>query len=149
LLTNGDSLDPPYLLKPYHGITWLENRGRYPFRPHRLADCYGAGSPVAADFAGKGLLDVVFVNFLPAPFFPQRARLQLPSVVLRAQGARGSFVPHTLEVETCAPLACAAGDLEGTGRPDLVVGNFLRGGGPSAGVTIWRNRTEKRVSRRP
>ena len=41
LLTNGDSLDPPPILKPYHGLTWLENKGTFPFEPHRLADCYG------------------------------------------------------------------------------------------------------------
>jgi hypothetical protein len=145
LLTNGDTLDPPYLLKPYHGLTWLENRGRYPFTPHRLADCYGAGSPVVADFAGKGLPDIVLVNFLPATFFPQRALLRLPSVVLLEQVSRGKFVQHTLEVETCDHLACAAADLEGTGRPDLVVGNYLRGSRPGSTVTIWRNTTEKRV----
>ena len=46
LLANGDALDPPYPLKPYHGLTWLRNEGRYPFTAQRLADCYGAGSPV-------------------------------------------------------------------------------------------------------
>src|SRR5205807_6857031 len=72
LLTNGDALDQPYVLKPYHGVTWLENRGSYPFVPHRLADCHGAGSPVAADFDGNGLLDVAFTVFLPLEGFPQR-----------------------------------------------------------------------------
>jgi hypothetical protein len=104
LLANGDSLDPPYLLKPYHGLTWLENRGVYPFTPHRLADSYGAISPVAADFDGNGLMDIVFVNFLPAEFFPQRASLGLESVVLLEQVAPGKFVRHALEVETCDHL---------------------------------------------
>ena len=30
LVTNGDSFDD-FLLKPYHGIQWLENEGRYPY----------------------------------------------------------------------------------------------------------------------
>ena len=143
LLSNGDSLDSPYLLKPYHGVTWLENRGKYPFTPHRLADCYGAGSPVAADFRGKGLLDIVFVSFLPAEYFPQRTPMGLDSVVLLEQVKPGEFVRHSLEREKCDHLTCAAGDLFGTGRADLVVGNYIRGGSRGSSVSVWRNVTDK------
>src|SRR5262249_49360710 len=31
LYTNGDTLDDPFLLKPYHGIQWLENKGNLRF----------------------------------------------------------------------------------------------------------------------
>ncbi|HEY7330752.1 MAG TPA: FG-GAP-like repeat-containing protein, partial [Gemmataceae bacterium] len=40
LYTNGDVLDKPYLLKPYHGIQWLENKGNLTFEHHPLVPMY-------------------------------------------------------------------------------------------------------------
>jgi cytochrome c5 len=147
LLSHGDTLDMPHLLRPDHGVLWLENRGSYPFTPHRLADAYGAGSPVAADFDGNGLLDVAFVTFLPAEFYPQRSAQGLAAVVLLEQVRPGEFVRHVLEAEACDHLTCAAADLSGSGRPDLVVGNYVRGGRPGDALTIWRNTTGKHADK--
>jgi hypothetical protein len=143
LLTNGDALDQPYVLKPYHGLTWLENRGSYPFTPRRLLDCHGAGSPVVADFDGNGLLDIVVTVFLPHDAFPQREAQGLESVMLLEQAAPGKFERYVLERQTCDHLAGAAGDVNGDGRPDLVIGNFAPGGGAVVAVSVWRNITEK------
>jgi hypothetical protein len=138
--SNGDSLDPPYLLRPDHGVTWLENKGTFPFTPHRLANCYGAVSPIVADFDGNGLPDVAFVSFLPAGNFPQRAEKGLASVVLLSQDEPGKFVRHSLEVEHCDHLTCAAGSWARSGPlPGLVIGNYVRGGRPAPAVSLWKN----------
>lgn len=142
ILTNGDSLDPPYVLRPDHGVTWLENKGTFPFKAHRLADAYGAGSPVVADFDGNGLMDVAFVSFLPGELFPLRSSLQLESVVLLDQSSPGKFNRYALETEECDHLTCVAADINGDGKPDLVVGNYVRGGKPVAPLKVWMNERE-------
>jgi hypothetical protein len=146
LYTNGDILDPPYLLKPYHSIQWLENRGEFPFRHHHVASMYGVMRAVAADLRGVGRKDVVAVSFLPPEMFPQRKKLDLESVVLLEQTEKGDFDRHPLERVTCDHFTCALGDLEGRGKLDLVTGSFCWSADyhTDAAVTIWKNVTARR-----
>ncbi len=139
LFTNGDALDAPYLLKPYHGVQWLENRSTFPFVPHRLVDLYGAARAGAADLDGDGDLDLVVVSYLPDEYFPQRAEQKLESVLLLEQTGRGQFVPHVLEAITCDHLSCALGDVDGDGKIDLVTGNFAKTQRQAETVVIWKN----------
>jgi hypothetical protein len=143
LYTNGDVMDEPYLMKPYHGIQWLENKGDLNFEYHRIADLYGANSAVAANITGGPLPDVLAVGFLPAFKFSERATRKPDAVVLFEQVAPGKFERHTLVRETCDSVVCIAADLYGTDprKPrlaDLVIGNFSA---PTTDhpVTIWKN----------
>ncbi len=141
LYTNGDVLDKPYLLKPYHSVQWLENKGDLTFVHHPLTPLYGVHRAVAADVDGDGLLDILAVSFLPAEHFPQRT--DLDAVILLRQEAPGRFVRCSLEKGACDYVACAAGDVFHTGRVDLVIGNFLSTRDADS-VTLWKNQLPPR-----
>jgi hypothetical protein len=85
---------------------------------------YGAARAVAADFRGTGRHDIVAVSCLPPEFFPQRTKRNLDAMIYLEQTAPGRFVRHALEKATCDHFTCAAGDLFGTGKVQLVTGNF-------------------------
>ncbi len=142
LYTNGDVLDKPYLLKPYHSIQWLENRTSdwaHPrFVHHPLTPMYGVHRAVVADFTGTGKKDIAAVAFLPEEGFPRRREQGLDSVILLEQTTPGRYARHTLESGTCDHVTCAVGDVFGSGRVDLVTGYF----GPAqtdAVLTVWKN----------
>jgi hypothetical protein len=139
LYTNGDVLDKPFLVKPYHGVHWLENRGTFPFTPHRLAAMPGVTRAVAADVRGTGRPDVFAVSYLPAEDFPARDSQDLDAVLWLEQTAPGTFVRRPLETQTCDHFTCVAGDVTGTGRLSLVVGNFWssRQRPLADAITIW------------
>ena len=137
LYTNGDVLDEA-LLKPYHGIQWLENKGDLTFEHHPLTPMYGVHRAVAADLDGDGDLDIVAVCYLPVEDFPQRTEQKLDAVLVLEQTTPGVFARHTLEAESCDHVTCAVGDVFGSGKLDVVTGNFKN---PSVkhAITIWKN----------
>lgn len=138
LYTNGDTLDEPYLLKPYHGVQWLENKGNLHFEHHWLEPMYGVHRAVAADLDKDGDLDIVAVSFLPPDLFSQRETMKLDSMLVLEQTAPGVFARHSPEKVSCDHTTCAIGDVFNTGRLDVVTSYF----GPLAqknSVTIWRN----------
>lgn len=144
LYTNGDDLDPPSLLKPYHGIQWLENRGTFPFVHHSIEPQYGVMRAVAADIDGDGMLDIVAASFLPPENF-RAAHHERPEAlqILRqtAPGRFERFERHVVETGACSHLTCAVGDVFGDGRNHVVTGNFFISPLSAQGdlLTVWRN----------
>jgi hypothetical protein len=141
ILSHGDMLDD-FMLKPYHGIQWLENRGGFPFVDHSLAALSGVHGARAVDLDRDGDLDVVAGAFVPPPRTPNASpRTPLPSLVWLEQVARGRFERHTLEVGG-RHVSVDAADYDRDGDVDLVVGNFASD--KEAWVEVWENLTVKK-----
>jgi hypothetical protein len=120
LYTNGDGFayaDPGK--RPWHGVQWLENVGDGNFRYHRIADLPGAYAPVGVDLEGRGVMDIVCVSGFNDWQNPEAAAL----VVFRNDG-KMNFTLHVLAHAPIQLITCAAGDLDGSGRPSIVTAGF-------------------------
>lgn len=152
LYTNGDTLDLT-LLRPYHGVHVLMNRGKYPFEDHAIGPMYGVHRALAADFEGRGQKDIIAVSFMPEPGYTElRESKDVDAIVYFRQTAPYQFTRHVLERRTCDHATADVGDFNGDGMIDFVVGNFsllaTRQGDQRSAVThpestdmvaVWRN----------
>ncbi len=136
LLTHGDSFDDQ-LVKPYHGIQWLENRGTFPFEEHTLAELPGVQRAQTVDLDGDGDLDIVACT-LSQPGDPVLSTL--PSLVWLEQTDAGKFERHVIEVGTPNHATLDVGDFDGDGDIDIVVGDFSFGEPLPSAVEIFENR---------
>jgi hypothetical protein len=120
LLSNGDTLDDGVAIKPYHGVSWLENRGEEGFLAQRIGRLYGAHSAEAGDLDGDGDLDIVACGFLPQVELPVPAdTIRLDSVVWFERDG-DAWIPWKIESGHPRHTGLTQFDLDGDGRLDIV-----------------------------
>lgn len=141
LLTHGDTFDDG-LVKPYHGIQWLENTGGYPFVEHTLAQMPGVHRAQAVDLDGDGDLDIVACALLANGSDVDEK--SVPALVWLEQTRPGTFVRHTIEMGFPRHATLDVGDIDGDGDPDIVVGFFSLEKAAAAWVDVWVNQRTPR-----
>jgi len=120
LLSNGDTLDDGVAIKPYHGVTWLENRGSEAFRAHPIGRLYGAHAAEAGDLDGDGDLDIVASGFLPQVELPVPPdTIRLDSVVWFERDG-DEWIPWEIESGHPRHTGVTLIDLDEDGRLDIV-----------------------------
>jgi FG-GAP-like repeat len=140
LLTHGDTFDDG-IVKPYHGIQWLENTGSYPFVEHTIAQMPGVHRAQAADIDGDGDLDIVACALLAGGSDVDEKTL--PALVWLEQTKPGTFVRHTIEMGVPRHATLDVGDIDNDGDIDIVVGAFSIDKPAAAWIDVWTNQIKK------
>jgi hypothetical protein len=117
LFTNGDAFDAQTDPKPYHGVQWLENRGKFEFQFHDIGRFYGAATAVAGDLDRDGDIDVVagsWVNFWDDP--------HRHVLVWYENDGKQNFSARGVATRPAGIVSLQLVDVNGDGAPDIVAG---------------------------
>jgi hypothetical protein len=136
ILTHGDTFDDG-VVKPYHGIQWLENTGTFPFTEHALARMPGVHGAKAADLDGDGDLDIVAGALLAGGSDVDERTL--PALIWLEQTKPGTFVRHAIATGFPRHASIDVGDIDHDGDVDIVAGRFTLEKDATAWVDVWWN----------
>ncbi|MEJ7739560.1 MAG: VCBS repeat-containing protein [Chitinophagaceae bacterium] len=119
IATNGDNGDYPPILKAYHGIRIYLNDGHNQFRQEVFLPVNGAGKAIAKDFDGDGDIDLASIAyFADYDHYPEEGFIYWENT------GRLSFEPSSFEkVSMGRWLTMDAGDIDGDGDLDIILGN--------------------------
>ncbi|MCA9050802.1 MAG: VCBS repeat-containing protein, partial [Planctomycetaceae bacterium] len=136
LLTNGDSMDG-HMLKPHHGVAWLERTGEMKFQHHEIDRVPGAYGIASGDFDSDGDVDLVVVSMTwwnDVPF----------NSVIWYEQADGKFSRNNLEFSTAQHACVEVGDFDSDGDIDFAVGEFEHRPVKSDHLcTLWWNQSQQ------
>lgn len=126
LVANGDNGEFSSPSKRYHGVRIYLAQPGGRWTESFFFPLYGAYRAVARDFDGDGDLDVAAISY-----FTDYQRMPRGSFVLLRNDGAGQFQASTFaESATGRWLAMDAGDFDGDGDEDLLLGSYIQGPTP-------------------
>ena len=133
--TCGDNGDYSPVLKPYHGVYIFINDKTNHFTQRFFFPINGCYKAVARDFDADGDLDIATISF-----FADYTRQPEEGFVYLENEGDYQFQPFSIpQTQAGRWLTMDAGDLNGDGKIDLVLGNFSIGLGMGKTMTDWKS----------
>jgi hypothetical protein len=118
--TCGDNADFSPILKPYHGVYIFLNDKSNHFVQKYFFPIDGCYKAVARDFDGDGDLDIAAISF-----FADYEHQPQESFVYLENNGNFDFKPFSFpEAGSGRWLTMDAGDIDGDGKVDIILGNF-------------------------
>ncbi len=138
--TCGDNADYSPVLKPYHGVYIFMNDGKNTFKQQYFYPINGCYKAIARDFDGDGDLNIATIAFF-ADYArqPEEGFVYLKNISTPADTQPGfEFEPYsTIAAKSGRWLTMDAGDWDGDGKLDLVLGNFTYTGTTIPSAVDW------------
>lgn len=138
LTTNGDNADYSIIFKPYHGIRIFYNNGSNQFEEKYFLPVYGAQKAMPADFDNDGDIDLVSIAF-----YPDYEKLPQESFIYWENAGNNTYKKYTFSGFADGRwLTMDAGDMDGDGDKDIILGNaFIPVGNvPQSFIQHWQSR---------
>ncbi len=132
--TCGDNADFSPILKPYHGIYIYMNDGTNHFDEKFFFSINGCYKAIARDFDNDGDLDIATISF-----FADYEHEPEESFIYLENKGNFDFYPYSFpDAKLGRWLTMDAGDIDGDGSIDIILGNFSQGGTITKSTVNWR-----------